>query len=342
MPRKITCKLKERIAEIEAEILKYCPTQGAVSEKQRWYFIQQLHPLRTELEQLKKLEKSTIKTMKDTQKTKLVGQVLAKMKVLDMNQATLAKTIGVSPATITNIKNGKWDNMTDVWRKVQHWVGFDEWQIVETVNIRGMIELFQHAQDRSITKALAYRQGSGKSCGAKYYTSKTRNAFYFECEAHYTKKVFLQKLSKVMGLTLHSSISEMVDAIIERLNSLDKPLIVLDEFDQLKDNVLTFYKTFQNKARCGFVLIGGEHFPKRIIKGVNLAKQSYCEIFSRLGAEFIPLHPISANMIQRICEANGVYDKKTINQIVKQAKGDLRRVYNDVGKILLDRAKKAK
>ena len=273
--------------------------------------------------------------MKDTQKSKIVEAMVSKIETLGISQANAAKMIGVSAATITNIKNGKWQNITDAWRKVQQWVGFDEWQIVETANIKGMVRTFRHAQEQSITKALSYRQGSGKSCGATYYTSRTRNAFYLECEPHYTKKVFLQKLSKVMGLTLHSSISDMVDAIVDRLNSLDKPLVVLDEFDQLSERVLPFFKTFYNKARCGFVLIGGEHFPKRITRGVKLAKQSYCEIFSRLGAEFIPLHKIDSNMIKAICEANGVYEKAQINEIVKYANGDLRRVKNDIEKVLL-------
>lgn len=273
--------------------------------------------------------------MKETQKEKIVKAMIAKIKTIGISQEKAAKMIGVSGATVSNMKKGNWDNITDAWRKVQQWIGFDEWQIVETANIKGMANTFRHAQEQGITKAISNRQGTGKSCGAIYYTSKTRNAFYLECEPHYTKKVFLQKLSKVMGLSSYSSISEMVDSIIDRLNALDKPLVVLDEFDQLSDSVLPFFKTFYNKARCGYVLIGGEHFPKRITKGVRLAKQSYCEIYSRLGAEFIPLHQLNANMIKAICEANGVYEKVQINQIIKLANGDLRRVKNDIGKMVL-------
>lgn len=277
--------------------------------------------------------------MKDSRKQQIRDAMILKLEKLGISQSKVAKIVGVSVATITNVKNNKWDNITNAWRKIELWACDGEWQVVETINVKGIIKTCAHAQQSSITKALSYRQGSGKSCGAKYYTSKTKNAFYLECEPHYTKKVFLQKLSKTMGLTVHSSISEMVDSIVDCLNSLEKPLIVLDEFDQLSERVLPFFKTFYNKAKCGFVLIGGEHFKKRISRGVRLAKQSYCEIYSRLGAEFLPLHETSEAMIQQICEANGVYDKKTINAIIKEAKGDLRRVKNDVEKVLLARKK---
>jgi DNA transposition AAA+ family ATPase len=138
-----------------------------------------------------------------------------------------------------------------------------------------------------------------------------------------------------MGLSIHNSISEMVDNIIDKLNSLTNPLVILDEFDQLSENVLPFFKTFYNKTTSGFVLVGGEHFNKRITRGVNNAKQSYCEIYSRLGAEFLPLHPTNTDTIKAICEANGIFDAAVIDGIVKDAKGDLRRVKSEVEKIHL-------
>ena len=53
MTRKAIKNLKERIEELEEGIQKCCPTQGAVSEKKRWYFFRQLLQLRTELESCK-------------------------------------------------------------------------------------------------------------------------------------------------------------------------------------------------------------------------------------------------------------------------------------------------
>lgn len=274
------------------------------------------------------------------QKTKITDALISKINRLGISQNEAAKRIGVSAATITNIKNRKWANITEAWKKISLWVGSDEWQIVETANIRRIQNLCNHAQAQGITKAVSFRQGSGKSCGATYYADNNRNVFYLEAEPHYTKKIFLSKLCRVMGLSTSGSISEMVDSIVDKLNSLDKPLVIIDEYDQLKNNILPFFKTFYNKANSGFVLIGGEYFKNRIDKGVRLTKQSYCEIFSRLGGEFLGLHPINNDMIKSICEANGLFDPKVIKQVALYSKGDLRRVKNEVEKYqLLTRSK---
>lgn len=273
--------------------------------------------------------------MNEVQKTAIKEAMLAKIERLGISQNEASKRIGVSGATISHIINGKWDNITDAWRAISQWVGTDKWQVVETNNVKRIFAMCKHAQTQGITKAISFRQGSGKSEGAKYYADNSKNSFYLEVEPHYTKKTFLQKLSRAMGLSVHNSIAEMVDNIIDKLNSLEKPLVILDEFDQLAEQVLPFFKTFYNKASSGFVLIGGEYFNKRITKGVNNAKQSYCEIYSRLGAEFLPLHPNNEETIKAICNANGVFEKAVIADISKQAKGDLRRVKSEVEKIHL-------
>lgn len=273
--------------------------------------------------------------MTQEQKIKLQQLLLAKIEKLGISQNDAAKRIGVSAATISNIINNKFDSITDAWKIISQWVGNGKWQVVETANVKRIGSMCKHAQTQGITKAVSFRQGSGKSEGVKYYADNNKNVFYLEVEPHYTKKTFLQKLSRAMGLSIHNSISEMVDNIIDKLNSLTSPLVILDEFDQLSENVLPFFKTFYNKTTSGFVLVGGEHFNKRITRGVSNAKQSYCEIYSRLGAEFLPLHPTNAETIQAICQANGIYDPATIEAIAKDAKGDLRRVKSEVEKIHL-------
>lgn len=61
---KVTAKaikeLRNRVIEIKEKIPDYCPTQGAVSEKKRWYFTRRLFQLRTELEACKEDLKEAI------------------------------------------------------------------------------------------------------------------------------------------------------------------------------------------------------------------------------------------------------------------------------------------
>lgn len=276
--------------------------------------------------------------MTNQEKKQLVERVKAKQERLGglSNNAT-AKLMQVSGATLSKIMNGKWESITDAWRKVANWVGGEQWVDVPTGNGKRIHAMCSHAQALGITKAVSFRQGSGKSHNAKTYANSTPNVYYLEVEPHYTKKVFLQKLSIVMGLSPVGGISQLVDEIVERLNSLDNPLIILDEFDQLKDNVLVLFKTFYNKANTGIMLIGGLNFKKRIEKGANNAKQSFCEIHSRLGGEFLPMYEVEHSEIRAICEANGVYSQKEIQTIIKECKRDLRTVRSKVEMLHLKR-----
>lgn len=61
MTKKDIKNLEEEKARLEEAISKYCPTQGAVSEKQRWYFIQCLEPLKREYKACVKQLKSMVK-----------------------------------------------------------------------------------------------------------------------------------------------------------------------------------------------------------------------------------------------------------------------------------------
>lgn len=260
-----------------------------------------------------------------------------KMNRLGLSAKKAATMIGISNAYVSHILNGKWDSISDgKWRTVATWVNNGKWQAVRTDNFQRLERIAKHAQQQSISKAISYRWGTGKSFAAKCYADTYKNVFYMELEPHLTQRAFLRKLCQKLGIAANSSIVDTVDAIVDRLNSLEKPLLILDEIDQAKDSVLSFFKTFYNKCNAGFLLIGGENLRKRIDKGVRLCKQSFQEIFSRLGGEYLPLHPVSEATIASICRANGVDDNKVIQRIINTSNGDLRRMKNEVGKYLLD------
>jgi DNA transposition AAA+ family ATPase len=101
---------------------------------------------------------------------------------------------------------------------------------------------------------------------------------------------------------------------------------ILDECDELSDAALKIFKDLYNNCRCGFVLVGGQYLKQRILKGVRNTKQSYQEIYSRIGAEFLELKPINPNSIAAVCRANGIEDKEVIASTVAASNGDLRRV----------------
>jgi len=254
------------------------------------------------------------------QKQEVVGLLQGKIQKLNLSANAAAKQIGMSGASLSKILNHKWDDLSDgLWRLAMAWLGFKEdWVVAEIRNFKRLHNICKDAKTSSIAIAVSDRPGCGKTIALEQFSKKYENSFYIECEEHFTKAVFLRKLGKVMGLTLVGSVSEMVDSIINRLLKLRSPLVIIDEFDKLKDSALNLVKTFMNKTRrkAGFVLCGAPYFKKRIDSGVLRDNQGYAEIFSRFGGEFQKLKGVSKSDIEMICRSNGVESVEVINRII--------------------------
>jgi DNA transposition AAA+ family ATPase len=270
------------------------------------------------------------------QKEQVLQAFIQKVGKLGLSDAKAAKQIGVSSATLSNFRAGKWEGMTDVIKKISNWVQelLTGWQAAQTANFQIVQMLCKEAQDTQTSKAISYNPASGKTFAAKYFAANTPNVFYVGAVGDMGKTQLLKQLCKVLGLSIQTRLHEMLDSIIEALNSLEKPLLIIDEFDELQDSAMRVFKDLYNSCTLGVVIIGGQHLKLRITKGCNKSKQSYQEIFSRLGKEFAELNPTNTTTIAKVCVANGIINEADIAQIVNASQNDLRRV-----KALIDQQK---
>ena len=261
------------------------------------------------------------------------------------SQNQLARQLGISASHLINIRNGNFDLVSETMvRKVVSQLKmnlFQGWQMADIRNYTRILNICHHAKENSISRAIAFAPGTGKTYTLKSFSVNLSNVYYVECEEYWTKKVFLSELRKVMGIDDGPmSIADQVDAIVEFLNQQKRPLVLIDEADKLKDSVLNLYKTMYNKASSGFVLAGTPYFKHRIDKGVRLNRMGFAEIFSRIGGEFVSLYPINSEDITKICQVNGVQDTIDIQEIINESKADLRRVKALVEKVHLRNSKR--
>lgn len=283
--------------------------------------------------------------MQTTDKEQIAHELRVKMSGENLSQADVQRLSGLSKTNISFIASDKWHDKVisdDQWLKLAQWMGLaNDWNTVETPGFVRIHKMCMDAQQNHIMLGISAKQGSGKSHALKAFAYKNpRNTFYIQCHEHWSKKDFLAELKKVMGLDLFpQSITQQVNDIVDHLLKLENPLLIVDEADELKDGVLRFIKTFYNEThdkvhqgQCGFIICGGNHLKKRIEKGVRLCKQSYQEIYSRLGNSFKPLREIDAATIAEICTANGVTDQQDIKEIVNStlADQDLRAVQRKI------------
>lgn len=243
---------------------------------------------------------------------------------------------GISPATVSQILNGKWELISDeLWRSLAAQLNLKNktWNIVETKNFKELMEIFTDAQDNSLVMAVTGEAGCGKTVAAREYQAENDNVFVLCCNEYWNRKLFMQELLREMGKNpAGDTVGEMMNDIVTTLKRMECPLIIMDEADKLSDQVFYFFITLYNKLEdhCGIIMMATDFLEKKVNRGLRLNKKGYKEIYSRIGRRFIALEPISVQDITEVCIANGLTAKEDIKEVVKGSENDLRRVRRKV------------
>lgn len=280
-------------------------------------------------------------------KTQIASKLEKVMERSGLSQNKWARVNGLSSANVSQVLKGNWDHISDaMWRKFAHATGYTTsgWRPAETRDFKLLTKTLRFAQNRSLSLGISHNAGSGKTFACRYYKESTPNAFYLNCGEHFTKKVFLQKLGKSMGLDVDGmKATDMIDKIIDEAGAKHKPLFILDEADKLNDRVLMYFIELYNNldGKCGFVLIGAPFLRKRVETGAKKDKMGFREIYSRIGKRFLQMHGASKADVEAICEANEITEPELVAEIFNEANGDLRRVARMVTKFKLKTQKEA-
>lgn len=269
--------------------------------------------------------------MTTQEKENILNAIKSNKTQRELSDAALAKKIGISPATMSQILGKKWELVSDdMWRRVAAAIGYTpDWQTAETTNFTRVCNAAKRAKKLAETLAISHEPGSGKSYALRHVANTLPNVIYLECEEHYKRKDFLNKLLAAMGVQTTGSVTELTDAVIENLLKIEKPLVILDEFDKLDDPVMKLFKSIWNKTEneAGFILAGAPYLRNRLEKGVSKNRQSYVEMWSRMGREYVELKQTTDADVAAICKANGIVAPETIGDIIRTAdKRDLRQV----------------
>ena len=218
-----------------------------------------------------------------------------------------------------------------MWRTIATQIGYDarKWAVVQTEGYNEMYEVLSDAQENALVFAVIGDAGCGKSQAIKVYGERNRNTLVLSCSEYWNRKQFLVELLRSLGVDAAGcTVVDMMADAVHQLKRRDGVLLVLDEADKLSDQILYFFITLYNQLEdhIGIVLCATQHLEKRITKGVRNNRKGYREIYSRIARKFVQMPVVNASDIAAVCMANGITDKKTINEIVDDSDCDLRRV----------------
>lgn len=253
------------------------------------------------------------------------------------SQTKMANKLRVSTATVSHILNHKWALIRpEMWRKVQIGLKLDfDWNIVKTTNFNTLVGLLELCQFRSLSIGISENAGIGKTEAYKYYQTNFKNVVLVECKNHWTKKSYVRALLIALGLETHGTTEDLINRFVDHLKGLERPLVIIDQADKLKDPQLDLFMDFYNELpnHCGFVLSGVKSLQKRVLRGVQRDKVGYLELFSRIGSKFYSeISALSLADVQAICRANGVQDEEFQTEVYNISLGDIRTVRRQVEK----------
>lgn len=279
--------------------------------------------------------------MNNTDKAAIVNEVrfLAKM----MTQKAVAAKAMVSTATISQMLANNWSLISDdMFRKVQSNLNMDlNWNIAITDNLREVYNFCLSSQMQALALLISDNAGKGKSNGYKYFARRNANVIHVECKASWSKKSFVKQLLISMGVTPMGTAEAMLEKFNEQVKKMEKPLLILDQADKLRDPQLDLFMEFYNdhEGHLGIILSGVDALRKRIDKGCQHSKVGYDELFSRVGRRHISLNPVSLDDVTKICIANDVAEAEDIRTIYDTCGGDFRRVRREIKKIHIAQSK---
>ena len=269
----------------------------------------------------------------------LIRAEIARLSKLS-SQNRVANRVGVSSATISQIINNNWRLIKpEMWRKIKVRLKLDlNWNTAPTAMFRDLTLFLDTAKNNQSTVSFSHQAGTGKSHLYNHYQRVVPNVIYIEGTKTMSKKTYIKKLLVNAGQDAIGTTEELMEQFIDHVSELEQPLIIIDQFDKLKENTFDLFMDFYNElyGHCGFVISGVKALEKRILMGVQRNKIGYEEIWSRMDRKFIKLYATTREDVKLIFEANGVSDKLAITESYNSCGGDLRRVKKDVLKYQLN------
>ncbi len=157
-----------------------------------------------------------------------------------------------------------------IWVKVSE----GEEMIILTKDFAAVHQACNKARKNHLMIGITCDTGTGKTTALEVY-SRQKHVFYVVYDKTMkAKQVFIQLLRE-MGIAFEGGIHDMVNMAADEINTLSKPVIIIDEAGKLTHNMILYLHVLRDKTikNCGIVLAGMPYFHANILKNANKQKE---------------------------------------------------------------------
>lgn len=202
-----------------------------------------------------------------------------------------------------------------------------DWKLAKTTVFQAITSDVEMCKAHSKAMIFVDEPEIGKTVTARHLAGTMNNCFYLDCSQAKTRTLFVRAMAKAVGITKRGTLWELKEAVKERLNTLTKPVVILDEAGDLEHNTLLELKEYWNatEGRCGWYLMGADGLRSKFETGIKYERVGYRELFSRFSGRYLSLVPKSKadrvafyrELISDVLRVNAP-DKSVIPQLVNK------------------------
>lgn len=262
-----------------------------------------------------------------------------------------ATALGLSKAWYSAIKNGDTERVSmatlvTLARRLNVSLRAEmEWKAAETPVFTYITQQLEYCQQSSLSGLLCDVPNIGKTFTAKAYVRTHKNAIYVDCGQVKTKMRMIRHIAKEFGVNFNGRYADVYDDLVYYLKSIERPIIILDEAGDIAYETFEELKALWNATEhcCGWFMMGANGLKKKIRCGMERETNSYEEMFSRYGGKFNRITPEDQKERTKFLEAQSYIIAKLncpeggdVRQIMNRAGGNLRRVYTEIEKQVLN------
>lgn len=284
----------------------------------------------------------------ESQKSKILAAIAANRQQYP-SDAKHASSLGISTSVYSDIKNGRTDKaLSDAnWISVARKLGVNlrsgmEWKAARTATFEYITAQLAFSQERGLSSILCDIPNIGKTFTARQYVKEHKNAVYIDCSQVKTKTQLVKKIASEFGVGCRGWYHDVYDDLVYYLRSIDRPLIILDEAGDLKNEAMLELKALWNATErcCAWYMMGADGLRARIDRSIEMKMVGYTEMFSRYGDRYSKVTPDDGkereaflNAQARLVAKANAPEGADIAQIVRKTRGGLRRVYTEIEKL---------
>ena len=259
-----------------------------------------------------------------------------------------AVALGINKTTYSTLKGGNVDKKIKDgdWIQIARKLGVEfgnarEWKVARTPTFEYIYSQLDKCRLGSLSAMFCDLPNIGKTTTARYYARRNPHTVYVDCSQVKTLQRLIRYIAQEFGVKSNGRYADVYADLVYYLRTLDRPLIILDEAGDLRNEAFLELKALWNATEycCGWYMMGADGFKAKLERGVFNEILGCTEMRSRYGDKYNRSTPVDSKereafffaQAEMIATANAPQGTN-IGKTVRESGGSLRRTYTLIAK----------